>query len=72
MKKIFGLSALALILGVTAASAQYRTHFYNSVAGRGTGQSWSQRLDAQQGPYHQDVLPDGTVTGPLGTNNPNG
>jgi hypothetical protein len=24
------------------------------------------------GPYHQDRLPDGTYTGPLGNDNPNG
>jgi hypothetical protein len=29
-------------------------------------------VQASASPYHQDVLPDGTVTGPLSSDNPNG
>jgi hypothetical protein len=29
-------------------------------------------LQASASPYHRNVLPDGTVTGPLPSDNPNG
>jgi hypothetical protein len=53
MKKILTQSALALVL--TAAGALSAA----SVASAAPAVSVS-------GPYHQEVLPDGTVTGPIG------
>jgi len=52
MKKIFAQSALALLL--IGASAIGVISAANAAP-----------LVYQSGPYHQEVLPDGTVTGPI-------
>jgi hypothetical protein len=53
MKRILTQSALALLL--TAAGAISVTSAANAAP----------RV-SQSGPYHQEVLPNGTVTGPIG------
>ena len=53
MKKLLTQAALALLL--TAAGAL-------SVTSAVSAAHWTY----QSGPYHQDVLPNGTVTGPIG------
>jgi hypothetical protein len=74
MKKFVALSAVALLVGVTGASAAQ----HRRMAGPYLNQSWSHAASkpsvfgsasrpqpVNSGPYHEDVLPDGTVTGPL-------
>ena len=53
----FVLTALAG--GITIASVGL------SQAANAAGGSYH-RTSVQSGPYHQDVLPDGTLTGPIG------
>jgi hypothetical protein len=53
MKRIFAQSALALLL--TAAGV------ISAISAANAAPSIY-----QSGPYHQEVLPNGTVTGPLG------
>ena len=64
MTKLMSLAAITLILSTAGAFAQHR-HWGDARYGihRVSPTVYSDVLSS--GPYHRDVLPDGTVTGPL-------
>jgi hypothetical protein len=76
MKKL-GLIVAAIVAGGVSLSApsfaQDRTHHARAQEKAQDMRQWyGQRLSTEESPYHQDRLPDRTITGPLSSDNPNG
>ncbi len=67
MKK-HGLILASILAGALSFSAPSLAQ----ESGHQVRHSYSQRVGADGSPYHQDRLPDGTLTGPLSSDNPNG
>jgi hypothetical protein len=64
MTKLMSLAAITVMLSTAGAFAQNR-HWNDARYGIHRVSPTVDRDVLSSGPYHMDVLPDGTVTGPL-------